>query len=380
LTTLSLDYRMPPALDALAADARDLALAAAATRPFPEDSWLVGYDAAFTRELGRRGWIGMTWPSAVGGGGRSPLERFVVYEQLIKHGAPIAAGWFADRQIGPTLLQFGTQAQYQRWLPDIVSGRSIWCIGLSEPDAGSDLASVRTRAVRDGDNWIVSGQKLWTSGAAGADWCYCVVRTDPDAPSHAGLSELVIDMRTPGIDVRPIVDATGGAHFCEVVFDDVRVPGDNLIGAPNGSFRQVMRQLEHERGGIDRLVSNYALYRDVLDTPGVLDRDDPQVRQEIAHIETAYRIGRLLVLREVIGQAPRGFSAATKTFGTEFEQRLADFCARQLGPYALLWGTDHLAGRAARSVVYAPAYTIMGGTTNVLRNILAERVLGLPRS
>jgi alkylation response protein AidB-like acyl-CoA dehydrogenase len=304
----------------------------------------------------------------------------VVYEQLIKHGAPICAGWFADRQMGPTLLQFGTPEQRARWIPGIVAGESIWCIGMSEPDAGSDVASLRTRAERHGDRWVVNGQKVWTSGAAYADWCYCIVRTDPDAPKHAGLSELIVDMRSPGVEVRTIKDMTTNEHFCEVHFTDVEVPADHLIGELNGSFRQLMRQMEHERGGIDRLVSNYALYRDLLDTPGLVDRDDPLVRQELARIETAYRIGRLLVLRETMQQAPRGFSAATKTFGTEFEQRLADFCAQVLGPHALLWGADHgLGGRAARAVCYAPAYTIMGGTVSILRNVLGERVLGLPR-
>jgi alkylation response protein AidB-like acyl-CoA dehydrogenase len=250
---------------------------------------------------------------------------------------------------------------------------------MSEPDAGSDVASLRTRAVRDGDDWIVDGQKIWTSGAADADWCYLICRTDPDARPHEGLSELVVDMRTPGVDVRPIRDAVDNRHFCEVHLDAVRVPAANLVGTENGSFRQVMRQMEHERGGIDRLVSNRALYRDVL---AVADTSDPRVRQEIAAIESGYRIGRLMVLREVLGQAPPGFSAVTKTFCTELEQRVATLCVRLLGPAALLWdgpGTSPLAARAARGVCYAPGYTIMGGTTQILRNILGERVLGLPR-
>jgi alkylation response protein AidB-like acyl-CoA dehydrogenase len=375
-----MDFDLPPELEALRAEAETVAREAAQRSSFPEDSWIVGYDPAFTKELGVRGWIGMTWPKEEGGHGRSVLERFVVYEQLIKHGAPICAGWFADRQMGPSLLQFGSAEQRRKWIPGIVAGESMWCIGMSEPDAGSDVASLRTRAERDGDDWIVSGQKVWTSGAAHADWCYCIARTDPDAPKHAGLSELIIDMHSPGVEVRTIKDMTTNEHFCEVHLTEVRVPGANLVGELNGSFRQLMRQMEHERGGIDRLVSNYALYRDLMDTPGLVDRSDPIVRQELSRIETAYRIGRLLVLRETLQQAPKGFSAATKTFGTEFETRLADFCAQQLGPYAALWGADHgLGARAARAVCYAPAYTIMGGTVNILRNILAERVLGLPR-
>ena len=375
-----MEFDLSPELVALQAEAGAVARSAAMRSPFPEDSWLVGYDPELTQELGERGWIGMTWPTSVGGHGRSPLERFVVYEQLIKHGAPICAGWFADRQIGPSLLQFGTPSQRERWLPDIVRGRSVWCIGMSEPDAGSDVASLRTRAELVGDEWVVNGSKVWTSGAGYADWCYLVARTDPDAPKHKGLSELVVDMHAPGVHVSTIRDMTTNEHFCEVVFEDVRVPATNLVGEPHGSFGQLMRQMEHERGGIDRFLSNYALYRDLCETPGLLRRDDAVTRQSVARIETTYRIGRHLVLREVLGQAPPGFSAATKVIGTEFEAQVANFCAEQLGPAAMLWGPDGgLGGRASRAVCYAPAYTIMGGTVSILRNIIGERMLGLPR-
>jgi alkylation response protein AidB-like acyl-CoA dehydrogenase len=374
-----MDFTLPDELQALADAAAALAAEWSATTPFPEDSWIVGHDEKLARELAARGWIGMTWPTEYGGGGRPPIERFVVVEQLIAGGAPIAATWFADRQMGPSLLQFGTEQQRRQWLPGILDGTSMWCIGMSEPDNGSDVAGLRTRAVRDGDDWVVNGQKVWTSGAAIADWIYLIARTDPDAKPHAGLSEFVIDMRTPGIEVRRIVDMTGNDHFCEVHLHDVRVPGANLVGELNGSFQQVMRQMEHERGGIDRLVSNRLLFED-LRRSGWIDTTDPLVRQDLAAIETGYRIGRLLVLRETLGQAPAQFSAATKSFCTEFEQRVASFAARVAGPYATLLdpGGD-LGSRIARATCYAPAYTIMGGTAQILRNILGERVLGLPR-
>jgi alkylation response protein AidB-like acyl-CoA dehydrogenase len=376
-----MDFRLPDELLPLQEEAARVGREAAKRSVYPEDSWLIGYDEDFARELGERGWLGMTWPTEFGGHGRSVLERFVVFEQLIKHGAPISASWFADRQIGPSLLYYGTDEQRRQWIPEIAAGRAMWCIGMSEPDAGSDVASLSTRAVRDGDDWVLDGQKVWTSGAAHADWCYCIARTDPDAPKHAGLSEFVVDMRSPGIEVATIRDMTSNEHFCELRLEGVRVPGANLVGELNGSFRQLMRQLEHERGGIDRLVSNYSLFRDVMGTPGLVDHDDPIVRQELARIETGYRIGRMLILREVLQQAPAGFSAATKTFATEFEVTVANFCSRQLGPSSMLWGADQgLGGRAARAVCYAPAYTIMGGTVSILRNILAERVLGLPRA
>jgi alkylation response protein AidB-like acyl-CoA dehydrogenase len=374
-----MDFALPAELDALQKEALAVGGEWAERHGVTDDSWIVGHSREFARELGDRGWIGMTWPVDEGGHGRTPLERFVVFEALISFGAPIAAMWMADRQIGPTLLQFGTGDQRRRFLPGIVAGTSMWSIGMSEPDAGSDVASLRTRAVRDGGEWVVDGQKVWTSGAADADWSYVIARTDPDAPKHAGLSELVVDMRAPGITVRPLADMTGNSHFCEVHFEGVRIPDENRVGELNGSFRQVMRQMEHERGGIDRLVSNLRLYRDVV-ASGCVDTTDPLTRQDMARIETGYRIGRFLVLREVLGQAPRSFSAATKAYCTEFEQRVAAFCARVTGMPGLLWGPEHgLGGRVARGVCYAPAYTIQGGSSSILRNIIGERVLGLPR-
>ncbi len=365
-----MDYHWDPELIALRDEAEAFAREAAAGSEIREDSWAVGYSREVSEELGRRGWLGMTWPVEVGGGGRPPLHRFVVAEALISNGAPIAASWFADRQIGPVLLAFGDDDQRRELLPDMLAGRSSWCVGMSEPDAGSDLAAVRTRAARDGDTFVVDGSKIWTSFAATADWCYLICRTDPEAPAHRGMSELIVDMRSPGIDVRPIRDMTGTSHFCEVTFNAVRVPASRLVGALNGSFGQVMRQLEHERGGIDRLASNVALLHDAVRRA---DTTDPIVRQEIASLESAYRVGRLLVLREVLGQAPASFSAATKTFCTELEQRVARFAASVAGAEAMLWN------RIARGVCYSPAYTIMGGTTQVLRNIIGERVLALPR-
>ena len=366
----SLDFSLSPQLTALRHEAQAVADDAVARYGSHDDAWICGYSRELSRELGRRGWIGMTWPPEQGGGGRSPLERFVVTEALIERGAPIAASWFADRQMGPTLLAYGTEAQRARFLPGILSGETGWCIGMSEPGAGSDLAALTTRAVRDGDHYVVDGQKIWTSFGETADFCYLICRTSTEGPRHAGISELIVPMDLDGIEVRPIEDMTGARHFCEVFFDGVRVPAANLVGEEGGSFRQTMRQLEHERGGIDRLLSNSALYRSALPWA---ERTDPIVRDEIARLETGYRIGRLLVLREVLGQAPPHFSAATKAFCTEHEQQVADFVARVAGPAATVWG------RVARGVSYAPAYTIMGGTSLILRTILAERTLGLPR-
>jgi alkylation response protein AidB-like acyl-CoA dehydrogenase len=241
---------------------------------------------------------------------------------------------------------------------------------MSEPNAGSDLASLKTSAVLDGDEWVINGQKIWTSFGAVAEYCYLICRTSNDGPPHAGISEIVVPMNTPGIETREIQDMTTNRHFCEVFFTDVRVPKANLVGEQGGAFKQTMRQLEHERGGIDRLVSNYALYKMARERADV---SDPRVRQEIAQLEIGYRLGRILVIREVLRQAPAGFSAATKCFCTEHEWRVAQFVAKVFGPEATLW-TDVTAG-----LMYGPGYTIMGGTSNVMRNILGERVLGLPK-
>jgi alkylation response protein AidB-like acyl-CoA dehydrogenase len=272
--------------------------------------------------------------------------------------------------MGPALIAFGRSDQQEAFLPGILAGETTWCIGMSEPGAGSDLASLKTSAHRDGDEWVINGQKIWTSFAAVADYCYLIGRTSSDGPPHQGISEIIVPMSTPGIEVRPITDMTTNRHFCEVFFTDVRVPVSNLVGVEGNAFKQTMRQLEHERGGIDRLVSNYALYRLAA---GRADGTDPLVRQRLAALETGYRIGRILVVREVLGQAPTGFSAATKCFCTEYEWQVAEFVAAVLGPEATLW-TD-----VTRGLTYAPGYTIMGGTSNIMRNLLGERVLGLPR-
>ncbi|MEY3424002.1 MAG: hypothetical protein RLZZ285_727 [Actinomycetota bacterium] len=334
------------------------------------DTWMNGYSRDFSRELAKHKWIGMTWPVEYGGGGRPPIERLIVGEEMISAGAPIAASWFADRQMGPALISYGTKAQQDAFLPQMLSGETTWCIGMSEPNSGSDLASLKTFAARDGDEFVINGQKIWTSFGELADYCYLICRTSSDGSPHEGISEIIVPMNTPGIEVRTIKDMTTNSHFCEVFYTDVRVPASNLVGALGGAFKQTMRQLEHERGGIDRLVSNHALYKMALERA---DRKDPLVRQEIAALETGYRIGRILVIREVLRQAPGGFSAATKCFCTEHEWRVAQFVNKVFGAHALLW--DDI----TQGLAYASAYTIMGGTSNVMRNILGERTLGLPR-
>lgn len=341
-----------------------------------QDSWIAGFSRECSRALSAKGWIGMSWPTVVGGGGRPAIERALMSEVLIARGVPIGASWFADRQMGPTLIAYGTHEQQQRFLPEILSGETTWCIGMSEPEAGSDLASLRTRAVRDGDRWIISGQKIWTSFAAHADYCYLICRTGESEKPHEGISEIIVPLDgRDGIDIRPIRDATGETHFCEVFFDEVNVPLENLVGVEGGSWRQTMRQLEHERGGIDRLASNRRIFLAACEHLATVPSSRATaIRQEQVALEIGYQIGRLLVLRAAMDQGPRHFSAGTKTLCTEYEQRVANFACAAFGAEGVL------SGEIARALTYAPAYTIMGGTSNVLRNVIAERALGLPRS
>lgn len=366
-----MDYNWPKNLEKLAAEAGAWVAEATSDLFQTDDGWLVGYSDEFTLRLAERGWIGMTWPLSAGGDGRPEIERFVVTEQLLLGRAPMAGSFFPDRQIGPVLLAYGSEEQQKRFLPAMRRGVSKWCIGMSEPDAGSNVAGIATTAVKDGDRYIVNGQKIWTSGAKTSDFCYLICRTDLESPPHKGMSEFIVDMNSPGIEIRPIKDASGDSHFNEVYFNEVAVPVENLVGELNNSFGQTMRQLEHERGGIDRLASNQRLYLDTLD---YADTTDPLVRQQIARIESGYRIGRDMVLRNVLRQTPFAqYSAVTKTWCTEFEQQVSEFVGNVAGAETMLWN------RVSRNVVYSPAYTIMGGTTQILRNIIGERILGLPR-
>lgn len=370
MASMSLDFRLTPELETLRSRARAVAAAGVAAHGVHSDSWINGFSKEFSATIAAEGWVGMTWPTEHGGGGRATIERIIMSEELISAGAPIAASWFADRQFGPSLISYGTPDQQAEYLPGILSGTTSWSIGMSEPDAGSDLAALKTSAVRDGDVFVVNGQKIWTSGAALADYCYLICRTNSTGRPHEGVSELIVPMSLPGIEVRTIRDMVDNTHFCETFFTDVRVPIENLVGVEGEAFRQTMTQLEHERGGIDRLVSNKPLYDHAL---SLADVGDKRIRQEIARLETGYRLGRLLVYREALKQAPKGFSAATKAFCTEHQQRVAEFAARVLGP-AITLDSPH-----SKAFAYAPAYTIMGGTSNIMRNILGERVLGLPR-
>jgi alkylation response protein AidB-like acyl-CoA dehydrogenase len=339
------------------------------------------------------GWAGLHWPREYGGRGATPVEQFLFAEAYTRAAAPpmidIGVG---PSLVGPTLIHHGTEAQKRRFLRRILTGEEIWCQGFSEPNAGSDLAACRTRAELRGDVFHVSGQKIWTSYARFADWCILLVRTDPAAPKHRGLSFLLVDMTTPGITIRPLVEMTGVAWFNEVFFDDVRVPRDAMVGELNRGWQIAITTLAHERGGAAPHARLQGELRDVLDVARRIERDgqpaarDARWRQRLAQCFVETEILRLLAWKQAsdgmrAGQpGPEG--SYLKLVWSELDVRLKELAVQLAGPYAALARGSHAAideGRWEYEYLWSRAATIYAGTSEVQRNIVAQRVLGLPR-
>lgn len=354
----------------------------------PEEAF--AFRRAWQRALFEAGWVAPGWPRAWGGRDASFAQQVIVAEETALARAPVIVNAIAAWNIGPALVSFGTQEQKRRWLPGMLSADEIWCQGFSEPGAGSDLAALQTRGAREGEDFVVNGQKVWTSYAHLADWCFLLARTDPEAPKHAGLSVLVVDMRAQGVECRPIREITGEATFDEVFFTDVRVPAANLVGEPGRGWEIATSTLTHERigtvtYGIQLRQRLEALLRRREAWPG-----DPVrgrvLHQEIAALWTQVEIIRLTALRAV-GKAARGEAPwpevpIGKLLWSTVSQELAETAQRALGLDGLLWRGDERApdgGRWAFDEVYARMTTIGAGTTEVQKNILAERALGLPR-
>lgn len=343
-------------------------------------SWM-GYDADFSRALAQQGWLGVTLPKQYGGASRSPYARFVLSEELLAIGAPVSAHWIADRQTAPLILRYGSQAQRDWYLPRIIQGKAFFCIGMSEPDTGSDLASIRTRAVRDGAGWRLNGRKIWTTNAHRAHYMCALVRTSATAQDrHHGLSQFIIDLTLPGITIRPIQDVAGDAHFCEVLFEDVALGEDALIGADGAGWEQVTAELAFERSGPERIYSCMVLIDTWLDHLRL--QGSPSTRD----IELAGRLaGHVAVLRAMSlsvseqlgqGQQPSLQAVLVKDLGTEFEQAVPDLIAAALEtdeggpPSAALMRT------LAYLTQIRPTFSLRGGTRHILRGIVA-RELGL---
>jgi alkylation response protein AidB-like acyl-CoA dehydrogenase len=346
---------------------------------------------AWQKKMHEAGWVGISWPKEYGGRGASFMQQVIFDEEYFRARAPILPCASGLGLLGPTLIHWGTEEQKKRHLPRILSADEIWCQGYSEPGAGSDLASLRTRAIDQGEHFVVNGQKVWTSGAHFADWCFLLVRTDPDAPKHHGISYLLVDMKTPGVEVRPLVLLNGHRHFNEVFFTDVVVPKENLVGQLNEGWKVTTTTLMFERGGAggrDHAAQLARLFELAKQFP---NRQEPawresHIRQQLAQlmIETkALQVTRLRGLtRRLRGEPPGPEGSILKLFGSELAGRIADFSSTLLGPYATLETPTELvpdAPRWAQRVLGARQYTIAGGTSEIQRNIIGERVLGLPR-
>jgi acyl-CoA dehydrogenase len=338
------------------------------------DAWLAGFSTDFSRELGRRGWIGMTWPEQYGGHQRSAIERLAVTEELLAAGAPVAAHWIADRQSGPQIYRHATEAVKAEVLPAIARGECYIALGLSEPDSGSDLASVRTRARRTDTGWSLSGTKVWTSHAHHCHYISVLCRTsDSSEKRHAGLSILLVRADTPGVTVRPIRLLTGEHHFNEVIFDAVDVPADMMIGTEGDGWALITSELALERSGAERFLSTYPLLQQVIRET---DGSDPHAAQMIGTLIA--ELGTLRALSASVAQAidlgsdPVDQAALVKDLGTRFETRVIDV-ARALCPREpALDARDPLPRLLAEAILSAPGFTLRGGTNEILRTVVAK--------
>ena len=336
------------------------------------DSWIRGVDPEFSAALGKMGWIGMAWPPEYGGQGRSYLERFVVLEELLIAGAPVGAHWFADRQIGPSLLRFGTEEQRRRFLPRISTGTCFFAIGLSEPDAGSDLASVRTRATRVDGGWAVTGTKVWTSAAHLSHYMMTLVRTGTDR--YGGLSQMIIDLSSSGVTIRPIALLTGEQHFNEVALVDVFVPDDMVFGEIGRGWEQVNSELAYERSGPERYLSTMQL---LLEFDSHVSRNpDSRALATLGSLFAQLRSVRDLSVRVALaldsGQPQDTNAALVKDLGTRFEQESVELIRLAVGSPPPSSRLDDLLLQATCS---APTFTLRGGTSEMLR-VLVSRGLG----
>jgi alkylation response protein AidB-like acyl-CoA dehydrogenase len=347
---------------------------------------------AWHRRLHAGGWVGIAWPREYGGRGATLVEQMIFQEEMVRAAAPPGVNTIGLMLVGPALMQWGSDAQRRRHLPAILSADELWCQGFSEPGAGSDLAALRTAAVLEGETFRVSGQKVWTSNAHRSHWCILLVRTDPAAARHEGISCLLVDMRSPGITVRPLVQMTGDAEFNEVFFDDVRVPREHLLGPPNAGWKVAITVLMYERAGLGNQSSLHHYTRLLLDLArravagaGRAGRD-PVLRQALAQCwidaEALRLTGLRSITRRLRGEPPGPEGSVLKLAFTEAYVRMAETAGRLLGLHATLPRGEPRAvdgGRWAFQLLFARRFGIAGGTTEIQRNIIGERVLGLPR-
>lgn len=341
-----------------------------------------------TRKLAERRWLAMAWPKEYGGLGASHMQQLIFNEEIAYNAVP-NPGYMGVAWVGPALMLYGTPEQKARFIPRITSGEDVWSTLYSEPGAGSDLAALNTRAVLDGDEWVINGQKIWTSGAHHSNWGWLAARTDPDAPKHKGISTFVVDMRSPGISVRPLINLAGQHGFNEVFFEDVRIPKENLVGELNRGWYQVAVALDFERSGIAAYASARRMLEQLvqyLESRPTGVRVGPQVRNRLADRFIELNVGTMIAYRipwmQSQGIIPNYEASVSKLFGSEFGQRVAQTGVQVLGLYGGLepkskWAA--LKGRLERAYLTSVGATIAAGTSEIQRNIIATRGLGLPR-
>ncbi len=342
-------------------------------------SWL-GYDAAFSARLAERGWVGLTLPRRLGGGGRSHFARFVLNEELLAAGAPVAAHWIAERQSAPLLLNFGTEAQQARYIPRICRGEAHFCIGMSEPGAGSDLAGVRTSATPSGGGWRLNGSKIWTTNGHLAHFMIALVRTSgKPGDRQKGLSQFIVDLSLPGVTRRPILDLAGDAHFAEVHFDDVELGEDALVGREGEGWAQVMKELAFERSGPERLYSSMVLLDQwlafVRGRRETTATDRALAGRLIAELGALRQMSLAVTARLDDPESPVTEASIVKDLGTRFEQDVPERIAEHLASLGTPIPAD-LGAALDYTAAMAPSFSLRGGTREVLRGIIA-RGLGL---
>jgi alkylation response protein AidB-like acyl-CoA dehydrogenase len=371
---------LPAGLLALRREVRDFTAQELAAGSFEPrcDSWLVGFNPEFSQRVGRRGWIGVTFPERYGGSGAGPLARFVIAEELLAAGAPVAAHWVADRQSGPSILRFGTEQQRQRYLPGIARGELFFAIGMSEPEAGSDLAAVRTRATRVDGGWLISGTKVWTSHAHKAHHMLTLVRTSPpDATArHAGLSQFIVDLKSPGVQCHPIRLISGAHHFNEVLLDGVFASDDQVLGTIGAGWAQVTHELANERSGPERILSTLPLLEAARGELQATAGGRRLVARLTAELWTLRAMSVAVAAELQAGRAPAIEAAIVKDLGTRFERDLVHAVAEALGTEPDPESSGILPRMLADALLQAPGFTLRGGTSEILRGIIARAAVG----
>ena len=386
-----MDFRFTPTQEAFRQELRDFLVEELPRIKSGAEGELFGaFSRPFSKQLAARGWIGLAWPKEYGGQELGHVERTIFTEEMVAHEAPTAYHHVAERQMGPSIIRHGTDEQKRYFLPRIVAADISFAIGMSEPGAGSDLAAVQTRAVADGDDYVVNGQKIWTSNAHLADWIWLVCRTDPEAPKHRGISILLVDMKSPGITVRPLINMAGTHGFNEVFFDNVRVPRRNMVGEEHRGWYTLAENLDYERSGIERITATAGLFHALVDyvrgRRGGNGGAVQAARFELADRAVELEVGRTLAYRVAWllsqGRVPNYEASMSKAYGSEWTQRVARTGMKVMAVYGMARTPAERGLRQKIEGAYLTtvAATIAAGTSEIQRNIIATRGLGLPRS